>query len=221
MDSTVHFPSEISLSEGIANTIRERILKGEYGIGERIKEIQIAQEMKVSRTPIREAFRQLEQEGLMESVPNRGAFVRGFTKQDIRDIYAVRAAVEALAIEWAAGKITEPDIARLEEIFELMEFYTKKRDSRKLTELNRNFHQVIYESTGSRFLPQVLNSYQDYVEQTRKVTVYCDKNLDRILQEHQGVLTALKAHDSKKALNCIRTHLQNSQSRAEEALKTK
>ncbi|MDO4552613.1 MAG: GntR family transcriptional regulator [Bacillota bacterium] len=221
METGTNFPSEISLTEGIANILRERILKGEYDIGQRLKEVRVAEEMKVSRTPIREAFQQLEREGLMEVVPNRGAFVRGFTRQDIRDIYAVRAAVEALAVEWAIEKMTGEDLKTMEEIFGLMEFYTNKRNSRKLTELNRNFHAAIYEAGGSRFLSQVLKSYQSYVEQTRKVTVYCEKNLDQILREHRDILQAMREKDNGKAQKRMALHLQNSRLRAEEGLKAK
>ena len=96
--------NSLSLSVEVANVIKERILKGEYHIGEKLKENQIADELKVSRTPIREALKQLEKEGLIESVPNRGSFVLGLTKRDLEDIYAVRAAVEVLAGLLGCGK---------------------------------------------------------------------------------------------------------------------
>ena len=84
------FSNSFSLTDEIADVVRERILKGEYEIGEKIKENQIATELRVSRTPIREAFKILENEGLIDYVPNRGCFAKGFTKQDVEDIYAVR-----------------------------------------------------------------------------------------------------------------------------------
>ncbi|MDD4570568.1 MAG: GntR family transcriptional regulator [Tepidanaerobacteraceae bacterium] len=210
-----------SLSEEIENILRERILKGEYGIGERIKENQVAKELKVSRTPIREAFKQLEKEGLMETIPNRGSFAFGFTKQDIQDIYAVRAAVEVLAMEWAVSRISDKEIKALQETFDLMEFYTRKKGNKKMVELNRAFHEIIYNATGSRFLSQILKSYQDYVDQTRKVTVYYDKNLDLILKEHKEILEALKERNQEKALEKISVHLNNSKARAERGIISK
>ena len=132
------FPQAVSLTEEIENILRERILKGEYGIGERLKENQIANELKVSRTPIREAFRQLEKEGLIESIPNRGSFAMGLTKQDVRDIYAVRAAVEALAVEWAVDRIGEDEISACRTLLIEWILYSKQ-DSRKVMELNRTF----------------------------------------------------------------------------------
>lgn len=207
-----------SLTEEIENIIRERILKGEYHIGERLKENQIAEELKVSRTPIREAFKQLEKEGLIQSIPNRGCFALGLTKQDIKDIYAVRAVVEALAIEWATNRISDEEEAKLQEAFDLMEFYTARKDSKKISEMNKTFHEIIYQASGSRFLAQILKSYQEYVQQTRKATVYCTDNLDIILGEHRAILEAIRNKDAKKAVECITEHLTNSRARAELSL---
>src|SRR6056297_418481 len=99
------FSGDFSLTDEIANIIRKRIINGEYKIGEKIKESQIAAELKVSRTPIREAFKMLEEEDLIDYYPYRGCFAKGFTKEDIADVYAVRKALEVLAIEWAVDKI--------------------------------------------------------------------------------------------------------------------
>jgi len=213
------FSQTISLTEEIENILRERILKGEYGIGERIKESRIAEELKVSRTPIREAFRQLEKEGLIESVPNRGSFALGLTRRDIEDIYAVRAAVEILAIEWAVARISEGELQRLQDAFDRMEFYTGKQDSRKVLELNKVFHETIYSASGSRFLAQILKSYQEYVEKTRKATVYRSENLPVILEEHRQILEAIKSKDQRKAVARISSHLANSRKRAEQSMK--
>lgn len=215
----VTFLNAFSLTVEIANTIRDRILKGEYGIGERIKENQIAEELRVSRTPVREAIKQLETEGLVESIPNRGSFCLGFSKQDIEDIYAVRTAVEVLAVKWTVNKITEVEIKGLQEEYDLMEFYTKKKDGKRVMEINKRFHEIIYDASRSRFLIQILKSYQEYVQQTRKVTVYCDENLKAILDEHNEILQAIKERNENKAADKIFIHLLNSQIRAEVGMK--
>ena len=106
MTGSNQFSNTFSLTDEIADIIRDRILKGEYKIGEKIKENQIATELRVSRTPIREAFKQLENEGLIDYIPNRGCFAKGFTKQDIEDIYAVRKALEVLSVEWAVNRLS-------------------------------------------------------------------------------------------------------------------
>lgn len=215
----VTFLNAFSLTVEIANTIRDRILKGEYGIGERIKENQIAEELRVSRTPVREAIKQLEAEGLIESIPNRGSFCLGFTNQDINDVYAVRTAVEVLAVKWTVNKITDEEIKSLQDEYELMEFYTKKKDGKRVMEINKRFHEIIYDASRSRFLIQILKSYQEYVHQTRKVTVYCNDNLDAILGEHYEIYLAIKERNENKAADKILVHLLNSQARAEVGMK--
>ena len=215
------YSNNLSLAEEIENILRQRILKGQYGIGERIKENQVAEELKVSRTPIREALKQLETEGLVQTIPNRGSFAMGFTKQDIQDIYEVRAAVEMLAVERAVSRISDEDLNTMQEIYDMMEFYTERRASKKIMELNRTFHGIIYHASESRFLSQVLKSYQTYVEQTRKVTVYNDENLAQIYREHGEILEALKSRDLEKSLEKTRVHLNNSKLRAERRIITK
>lgn len=208
------FSNSFSLTDEIADVVRERILKGEYEIGEKIKENQIATELKVSRTPIREAFKLLENEGLIDYVPNRGCFAKGFTKQDVDDIYAVREALEELAVRWAVARITPEEMSALEEQVDLMEFYTKKKDKKKVLELNASFHDVIYAAARSRFLAQVLRSYKEYIEKTRKSIFYEQAYLEGILSEHRVILNAVRERDEQKAVDAIAAHLNASKERA-------
>lgn len=209
------FSSSFSLTDEIAAIVRDRILKGEYEIGEKIKENQIATELRVSRTPIREAFKLLENEGLIDYIPNRGCFAKGFTKQDVDDIYAVRAALEMLAVERAVERITDSEVTALEEEWELMEFYVRKKDSQKVLELNTAFHDIIYASTRSRFMAQVLRSYKGYIDKTRKSVFYDEAYLEAILNEHGEILDAIKRKDKEKAIGAVYRHLEKSQDRAE------
>ena len=209
-----NFSNSFSLTDEIADVVRERILKGEYEIVEKIKENQIATELKVSRTPIREAFKLLENEGLIDYIPNRGCFAKGFTKQDVDDIYAVREALEELAVRWAVARITEPELLALEEQVDLMEFYTKKKDKKKVLELNTSFHEVIYASARSRFLAQVLRSYKEYIEKTRKSIFYEQSYLEGILSEHRAIFEAIKDRDEERVVEAISKHLEASQERA-------
>ena len=151
MTMDTNFSNTGSLTNEIVDILRDRILKGEYVIGEKLVENQIATEFKVSRTPIRDAFKLLEEEGLIDSIPNKGSFAKGFTKQDMEDIYAVRKALEQLAVEWAIERIDAKETKALERQIELMEFYTKKKDSEKVMEINVAFHEIIYNATRSRF----------------------------------------------------------------------
>lgn len=207
--------NENTLTNEIADIVRERILRGEYEIGEKIKESSIAQELNVSRTPIREAFRMLEEEGLLDYLPNRGCYAKGFTKRDVSDIYTVREALEEIAMVWACERITDDEIANLEEQCELMDFYTQKRDVDKILSMNSTFHDIIYNSAGSRFLAQVLRSYKGYLDKTRKSVFYEESFLDRIQEEHRAIFEAVKARDTERALEAIREHLRASRERTE------
>ena len=209
------FPQDASLTEEIAAIIRERILDGTYAIGEKIPEAPLSNELRVSRTPIRHAFQQLAQEGLVEMIPNRGTFARGFTKRDVQDIYEVRKALEALAMEWAVERIGEEELGTLREIVDQMEFYTLKQNYQRVMEANREFHETIYRASRSRFLSQILKSYQEYVQQARKKTVQEPEYLESILEEHKKILRALEEKDGKAAMRLVNQHLENSRKRAE------
>lgn len=209
------FSQDVSLTDEIADIVRERILNGKYSIGEKIIEAPLANELRVSRTPIRQAFKKLESEGLVENIPNRGFFARGFTKRDIRDIYEVRKALEALAIEWAVDRISKEELRRLEELVALMAFYTGEKNFAKVLEVNRDFHETIYRASESRFMAQILRSYQDYVQQARRTTVYEVEYLKEILNEHEAILGAMKNKNAKEAIKLTNQHLDNSKKRAE------
>ncbi len=207
-----------SLSDMIFAALRDKILTGECTAGEKIKENSIANEFNVSRTPIREAFKQLEQEGLIENITNKGAYVVGFTKQDIEDLYEIRRAVESVAIKWAIERITEDELKKLQEIYDLMEFYTQKKDMSKVMEINTQFHEAIYTATNSRFLSQVLRVYQIYVNKTRKAALKDEDRLTETLKEHKSILDCFYLHDPEKGSEEIIKHLNNAKYRAKKVM---
>ncbi len=207
---------ETTLTDEIADIVRDRILKGEYYIGEKIKETAISSELNVSRTPIREAFKQLNEEGLLDYIPNRGCFAKGFTRRDVTDIYTVREALEKIAVTWACERITDEEIEKLEEQFDLMEFYTMKKDTRKTLELNSAFHGVIYKAAGSRFLAHVLNSYKEYLDKTRKSVSYSTEFLEEIQKEHRELFEAIRDRSVDRSVQAIQNHLEGSRKRTEQ-----
>ena len=123
--------------------------------------------------------------------------------------------MEALAIEWAVERISEDDISKLEEIVELMEFYTVKKNFEKIMEANKAFHETIYKASESRFMAQILRSYQDYVQQARRTTVYETDYLVGILNEHKAILGAMRKRNAKEAIKLTNQHLDNSRKRTE------
>ena len=121
----------LPLAINIFIKLRESILRGKLKNEEKLTEQRICNEYNVSRTPVREAFRLLEQEGLITMIPNRGAFVTGFSDQDIADMYDMRKDYEVLAFEWAIKRITDEELAEIRNSYELMEFYTHKKEFEK------------------------------------------------------------------------------------------
>lgn len=204
-----------SLTDSIAGVIRARILKGEYKIGEKIKETHVAEELSVSRTPIRKAFKQLEEEGLIEYVPNKGCFAKGFTRQDIEDVYAVRKVLEELTVEWAVKRITDDDVRAMAEKCEEMQGYVDQADSARVLATNKDFHEIIYHATGSRFMSQVLRSYKEYIEQTTRPIFYEPKFLQQIVDEHRAIVAAFEKRDKEAAVATMSEHMTNSMGRAE------
>lgn len=119
-----------SLSAKVYNHIRDGILAGTFAKGDELKEKNIGDELGVSRTPVREALRQLELEGLVSIIPNKGAFVEGVSTDDIRDIYEIRALLEGLCARWAATRISDEMMAAMEENIYLTEFHEKKGNAK-------------------------------------------------------------------------------------------
>ena len=118
-----------SLRGMVFTKLREDILSGKYEANEELKEIAIGEELGVSRTPVREALRQLELEGLVKIIPNKGAYVAGISNKDIHDIYMIRSYLEGLCARWACENITEEQIDEIEEVIYLSDFHVKKKPS--------------------------------------------------------------------------------------------
>ena len=151
-----------SLGNQIFELLRDRILNEEYVNGQKLNELNLASELKISRTPIREALKQLELEGLVESIPNKGVYVKGFSARDIDDMLEIRIALEGLAIQFAIERMDEEHLNRIKDIYELMEFYTLKKDQEKINDLNILYHEAIYQATQSTYFVQLLKDIHYY-----------------------------------------------------------
>ena len=207
---------ESSLAEEIVHILRGRIINGEYSIGEKLVENKIAEELKVSRTPVREAFKQLTKENLIEYVPNKGCFAKGFDQKDLNDIYAVRNAVEQLAVEWAIKNKTEEDLQRFQEQLELMDHYNANGMVDKFVLAMEEVSNIFYKMIGSRFIVQALKSYQEYILLARQGMMTKKESLQDILEEHKAVCTAIGDGNVEKAKKAVSDHLEKSAQRAAE-----
>lgn len=199
-----------SLTSIIFEKVREDILNGKYATGDKIVEAKLAEELGVSRTPVREALKQLELDGLVESLPNRGVIVKGITDQDIEDIYSIRLAIEAIAARWSIERIEPDEVDQLKEIYDLMEFYASKGDVDKSFELNTRFHETLFKATKSRYLEHVLKDFQLFIKSTRNESLKSDGRLDTALAEHKVILNAYLNKDTDAAVKAITTHITNS-----------
>jgi len=204
-------PKEVSdkysLRSRVFHRLREDILSGVYSENEELKEATIGQELGVSRTPVREALRQLELEGLVSIVPNKGAYVNGISAKDIRDIYEIRSYLEGLAARWACERITDAEIEEIEEIVYLTEFHAKKKHSEQIVELDNKFHESIYRASGSKILEHELTTFHHYVERTRKKFLGKEDRAVKSNEEHTAILEAIRQRDGDLAEKLAHEHI--------------
>ncbi len=198
-----------SLRGRVFNKLREDILSGVYQENEELKENTIGLELGVSRTPVREALRQLELEGLVTMIPNKGAYVTGITQKDIHDIYVIRSYLEGLCAKWACEHITEAQIEALDEILYLSDFHARRSHYEQLVELDNKFHDLIYKASGSKILEHVLSDFHHYVERIRKITLSMPSRASKSSQEHAAIVDAIRKRDGALAESLAHEHIIN------------
>ena len=201
------------LSNNLFTELQSDILTGRIKSGEKLTEQHICNKYGVSRTPVREALRQLEMDGLIENIPNRGAFVVGLADQDIIDLFDLRTVYEIQAVRWGIERINDDELAQLEETFEFMEFYTMKDDFAKMLNINTSFHELIYASSHNRMLERVLQSYQLYLKHIRKPPEDPSAYLVQVLEEHRAIYEAFKAKDVEAGAAAMAAHMHTSRER--------
>ncbi|MBE5874227.1 MAG: GntR family transcriptional regulator, partial [Lachnospiraceae bacterium] len=165
--------------------------------------------MGVSRTPVREAFRQLELEGLIQIVPNKGAYVTGITEKDVKDIYMIRSLLEGLCARWATEHITKEQLEEMEENVYLAEFHAKKGHLEQLAELDNRFHDILYEACNSKILEHQLKDFHQYVLRVRKKTLASANRGPKSNEEHAGILEAIRSGNAELAEKLANTHMIN------------
>lgn len=198
-----------SLRGRVFNKIREDILQGVYHENEELTENTIGIELGVSRTPVREALRQLELEGLVTIIPNKGAYVTGITSKDIHDIYIIRSYLEGLCAKWACEHITDTQIEALDEVLYLSEFHARRSHNDQLVELDNKFHDLIYKASGSKILDHMLSDFHHYVERVRKITLSRSSRATKSNEEHAAILDAIKKRDGEMAEALAHEHMMN------------
>lgn len=201
------------VSTGLLARMQEDILTGEMKPGEKIIEQKLCEKYGASRTPVREALKQLESDGLVEYILNRGYFVIGMSDQDYEDMFDLRRAYEIQAVQWAIERITEEEMEALEETFNFMEFYTMRKDTEKMLVINAGFHQIIYEASKNRMLQKLLTSYQSRLRYKSPEVVYEDNYLSVVLEEHRAIFKAFKDNDPREGGRAMEIHINRAKER--------
>ncbi len=200
---------KFSLRGRVFHHLREDILSGKYKEGDELKEVAIGEELGVSRTPVREAFRQLELEGLIQIIPNKGAYVTGITEKDVKDIYMIRSLLEGLCARWACEHITDAQMEEMEENIYLSKFHAQKGHLEQLAELDNRFHEILYEACNSKMLEHQLRDFHEYVLRVRKKTLSNVNRGPKSNEEHELLMEAIKAKDADKAEKLANMHMIN------------
>ena len=212
----------LPLRDVVFNKLRQAILRGEFKPGERLMEIQLANKLGVSRTPIREAIRKLELEGLVIMIPRKGAEVADITEKSLRDVLEVRKALEELAVQLACEKITQEELEELEQAGENFKKVLKRsKDITEVAEADVRFHDVIYMATDNQKLIHLLNKLR---EQMYRYRVEYLKNPDvheQLTQEHEEIVYHIKRREKVEATAVTCQHIDNQVSAVTDKIRTK
>jgi DNA-binding GntR family transcriptional regulator len=197
----------LPLSEIVYRRIRRSVLRGEFQQGAGITEAELAGRFHVSKTPIREALRRLGQEGLIVTVPHRGAKVVGLTRADLEEIYLMRSRLESLAARIAAERLTAEDAAEFRAIIDELQVHTAAGNTDAIRHLNVNLHELIWRTSRSRRLAQTLSYLQDYAEMSRSTKLAAPRGGQMLLAEHSNIVQAILDKDPDRAEGAMVQHI--------------
>jgi len=195
--------------EAAFEKIKEAIIKGHFKPGEKLVEQTLAQEMGVSRTPVREAIRRLEAEGFVVSIPRKGVVVSRADKEEIVQLYSIRAELEGLAARWAIENADEDDIRKLDEAISRMEETAASGDLDGVVQSNALFHDAIAQASKSRILCTLLKTLQDNIQRFRFRSLHLPGRPEAALAEHKEIVAAIKEKKTEEADRLLKEHLQN------------
>lgn len=208
-DFTVRFNEYMPLRDLVYTTLRQAILKGELEPGERLMEIQLAEKMGVSRTPIREAIRRLEKESLVIMVPRKGAEVAGISEKILKDVLEIRMTLEKMALRLAISRADSEDIRRLEMCEMKFQSAVDSSDLVKMAEADEEFHFVIYEAANNEKLTEILNSLKENMYRYRMEYLKDENYRKDLLNEHNALIEAFKRKDLEQGVIITDRHIKN------------
>ncbi len=205
----VHMDEYLPLRDVVFNTLRQAILRGELEPGERLMEIQLANKLGVSRTPVREAIHKLSQEGLVIMIPRKGAEVADISEKSMRDVLEVRKALEELAVQLVCDKITGEQIEDLIEAGEAFKQALNGKDVMEIAEADVRFHDVIYQATDNEKLIQLLNNLSEQMYRYRVEYLKDESVFPRLAKEHDEIVELIEKRDKENASKAVCEHIDN------------
>lgn len=207
------------LRELVFETLRDAIITGKLTPGERLMEIQLAEELGVSRTPVREAIRKLELEGFLVMVPRKGAYVAGISMKDVVDVFEVRAALEALAAGLAAERITEEELDQLERSIVSISEVSDGGNLEVVVERDTGFHDIIYKASRNEKLVQFIINLKEQIQRFRATSLAQPGRTKMALEEHKQIVEALSERNVELASELARQHIENAENSMLECIK--
>ncbi len=198
----------VSLADQVFEHLETDILSGKYQRGDILTENHLCEILGVSRTPIREALRRLQQEHLIVET-GKGSLVLGISEDDLRDIYIIREQLEGLAAKMAAERASEEDINELKSALELQEFYLAKQNSEQIRLMDNRFHEILYKISGSHVFFNTLLPLHKKVQKYRKVSLQSQSRANESVAEHREILNAIINHDASSAASFTAQHVKN------------
>ncbi|MHB8172417.1 MAG: GntR family transcriptional regulator [Thermincolia bacterium] len=207
------------LREIVFESLREAIINGNLKPGERMMEIQLAEEMGVSRTPVREAIRKLELEGFVVMVPRKGAYVASISIKDIADVFEIRAALESLAAGLAAERITEDELESMERSLVRVAEATEANDLESLINMDTDFHEILYKASRNERLVQIISNLREQIQRFRTTSLAHPGRMKVALEEHKQIVEAISQRDVEAARNLAREHIENAENSMLESIR--
>lgn len=199
----------LPLRDVVFNTLRQAILTGELKPGERLMEIHLANRLGVSRTPIREAIRKLELEGLVTMIPRRGAEVAQITEKSMNDVLEVRRAVDALCVELACDRITGEELQALKTACDAFEQAVRTKDVKKIAKADVDLHDIIVQATGNKRLIQLVNNLSEQMYRYRFEYIKDFTQHEKLVEEHRIIYESIVKKDKETACEAAKMHIDN------------
>ena len=219
MNFEVNMNEYLPLRDVVFNTLRKAILRGELKPGERLMEIQLANKLGVSRTPIREAIRKLELEGLVLMIPRKGAEVAQITEKNMQDVLEVRKALEELSVQLACERITSEQIEQMKEAAEDFRKVLKSGDVTKIAEADVKFHDVIFEATNNQRLVTLLNNLREQMYRFRVEYLKQKECYPQLLDEHEKLIALISGGNVEEACEIMGRHIDNQASTVSDVIR--